>query len=533
MPNPKVDKLVVTNVAALKAKYGAKGVTAINAAMRRLISADKKRGLRTVRLALDSVAAMKRVRGVAVTDKSAPRAYKEAIDAAFEHHTPDYLVLLGATDVIPHQDLTNPLFSPGQDDDADAASDLPYACAASYSRRIGDFRAPSRVVGRLPDLTGGRDPGYLVSLLDVAARYQRSPRDAYARCFAITAQVWKASTVLSVSNVFGRSNEVQVVPPRTHEWPADQVAARMHFINCHGAPADSHFYGQRGEAYPVAHDAAYLPKRVTAGTVVAAECCYGAELYAPELAMDQPGICSTYLSQGAYGFFGSSTIAYGPSSGNGFADVICQVFLQRVLQGASLGRAALEARQHFVQSAGVLDPTELKTLAQFNLLGDPAVVPVLSAKPALTQTKGYAAAFAGPAQQVGYSRRLRRQQLARMGTALLHCIGTAERSASVRPSAKVRATLERSAREAGVHGATITSFGVHDPGKSSLRTLRTAKLARSSSPKSSFLVLIGSAEPPPKPRTPAPKTFAPRHIVVITATVADGKVVRLRRAHSR
>src|SRR5687767_3100448 len=115
MPKAKIDKLVVTHIAALKAKYGVKGVTAINAALRRLTSADTKRGLKTVRLSLDSPAAMKRVHGAAVTLESEPRAYKEAIDAAFAYHAPDYLLLIGATDVIPHQDLRNPLYSPGQD----------------------------------------------------------------------------------------------------------------------------------------------------------------------------------------------------------------------------------------------------------------------------------------------------------------------------------------------------------------------------------------------------------------------------------
>jgi len=36
--------------------------------------------------------------------------------------------------------------------------------------------------------------------------------------------------------------------------------------------------------------------------------------------MGQAGICSTYLADGAYGCCGSTTIAYGPSEGNGQAD---------------------------------------------------------------------------------------------------------------------------------------------------------------------------------------------------------------------
>ena len=82
------------------------------------------------------------------------------------------------------------------------------------------------------------------------------------------------------------------------------------------------------------------------------------------------------LEQGGYGYFGSTTIAYGPADDNGAADLICQYFLQDVLRGASVGRAALVARQQFVEHTAQMDPVDLKTLAQFYLLGDPSVDPV-------------------------------------------------------------------------------------------------------------------------------------------------------------
>jgi Peptidase family C25 len=81
----------------------------------------------------------------------------------------------------------------------------------------------------------------------------------------------------------------------------------------------------------------------------------------------------TYLSGGAYGMFGSSTIAYGPADHNGQADVLCQEFLKSLLAGASLGRSVLEARQRYVAQVSTLGPHDLKTLAQFSLMGDPSV----------------------------------------------------------------------------------------------------------------------------------------------------------------
>jgi hypothetical protein len=65
-----------------------------------------------------------------------------------------------------------------------------------------------------------------------------------------------------------------------------------------------------------------------------------------------------------------------------------------VLDGASLGRALLEARQKYIQAAPTpLGPIDLKTLGQFVLLGDPSVQPV-APPPAQPAAKSVTAALA-------------------------------------------------------------------------------------------------------------------------------------------
>ena len=148
--------------------------------------------------------------------------------------------------------------------------------------------------------------------------------------------------------------------------------------------ADPHFYGQQGASFPVAHSAAWMAAKVVDGTVLAAECCYGAELYDPALptALGQMGMCNTYLGGKAYAYFGSTNIAYGPATTNDQADLMCQYFLQEIRRAASAGRACLQARLNYVQTkGGVLTPTDLKTLAQFNLMADPSLTPVLAPPP--------------------------------------------------------------------------------------------------------------------------------------------------------
>jgi hypothetical protein len=126
-------------------------------AVKALIASDKARGFRTRLIALDSASDMKKGIGAEVTDPTSARQNKAAIDAIYTALTPDYLMILGAVAVVPHQDLNNPMYG-ADDPDEYAYGDVPYACEAPYSQQPEKFIGPTRVVGRLPDLTGSTDP---------------------------------------------------------------------------------------------------------------------------------------------------------------------------------------------------------------------------------------------------------------------------------------------------------------------------------------------------------------------------------------
>jgi hypothetical protein len=433
-----IDKVVITNASALKAKYHRR-VSEIDTAVKRLIAADKKRGLNTRRVDVDDAGVMKALGGAAVTDPLSEKQAKAAIDAIFAAWTPDYLMILGSHDVIPQQHLVNPAYDPSPDGDPDETvpADLPYACDAAFSTDIADFTGPTRIVGRLPDLTGGNDPKYLVDLLETAASYQSFAPDDYVDFLGISADAWRASTESSLKIVFGTANGMQVSPPDgpNGHWPKGKLGRRAHFFNCHGANLDFRFYGQpdNKDDYPVALTAKWLPGRISEGTLVAAECCYGAQLYAPTDVNGQMGICNTYLQEKAYGFFGSSTIAYGPDGVTGplvndNADLVCQYFWEHVLEGASTGRSALQARQDLVMNRSPLDPYNLKTLGQYNLMGDPSItvaLPTQAARVTRELTRGNAKtrslvvpSMSASSDPAGYNRALRRYRLGELGLAL-------------------------------------------------------------------------------------------------------------------
>lgn len=406
-----VNKVIVTNLSALQKKYGS-GIAAVNKALKSLITADAGRGLTTIAVDLSDATQMKSLSGNAVSNTKNARQHKDAIDAIYRKLVPDYLVILGSPDVVPHQALKN---LAGDDDGATIASDLPYACDAPFSKDPRKFRGPTRVVGRLPDLNGGNDPAGLVTVLNFAANYQSRPASSFQPHFGLSADEWKASTKQSLQNIFG-SQQMSISPPSGPPWTAAALSPRMHFINCHGSPADFHFYGQKGSSYPIAHETLDLKGKIVEGTVAAAECCFGAELYDSfKLALEM-GICNRYLLDGAYGFFGSTSTAYGPPSGNGKADIITQDFLRHVLSGASLGRAALQARQDYVLKNSVLDPIDLKTLSQFYLLGDPSIHPVAASPVVAPKAKSLRGLFS---QSDSATRTIRRDALAKNGYSLM------------------------------------------------------------------------------------------------------------------
>jgi hypothetical protein len=427
-------------------------------------------------------------------------------------------MILGAPDVVPHQPMSNPMFSPDGDPDEHAFGDLPYACEEPYGTDPSSFVGPTRVVGRLPDVTGGATPSYLIGLLETARSWEPRAKGDYLSYLGISTVEWQDSSSLSLQNLFGSSQALQLSPTEGPDWSSDLLGRRAHFINCHGAESDSHFYGQAGGSYPVAHDSSNVSARLSEGTIAAAECCYGAQLFDPHAVGGTPGLCSTYLSSGAYGFFGSSTIAYGPAVGNGSADLVCRYFLQHVLEGASLGRAALEARQDFVRTSTVVDPADLKTLAQFDLLGDPSIHPVVpdaADEPVAVDERQES--LPPSALRLLKGRTGRRANLAAIG----RLIGrTAHVSRSRLEIDDVGSKLEQILSAAGIRDLPrrrLLSFAVaalDEPAPKGLTSPRP----------STVHVVLGRTE---QERAPGPQ------ILALVAREVDGNIVSFRRLHAK
>ena len=367
-----INKAIVSNRSALKAKYGAAGLAAVEAALAALVTADAARDFSTQIYWIDEKAQMTRLKGAPPINAKDQRGAKLAVDALVNALSPDYILLLDGPDVIPHIALDNPV---PNDEDSTVDSDLPYASAAGFTRQAARYLKITRVVGRVPNLPGASTPDRLIQLLDIAARAAARPATEYAGYFGLSADVWRESTSMSLNETFGDHDQLEIAPPAGPPAVSAQFGKLSHFINCHGSSLRPEFYGQSGGNYPISLDSAGVAANAPAGAVVATECCYGAQLYDPGVTADP--ICIAYLVKGALGYLGSTTIAYGPADANGQADLLTQYFMTNVLHGASLGRALLQARVRFLSNQAMTDPTNLKTLAQFLLLGDPSISPCL------------------------------------------------------------------------------------------------------------------------------------------------------------
>jgi hypothetical protein len=377
-----IQKIVVGLKSRLEAKYGA-DFPELEKLFEILIAHDALKGMETKVIYLD-LAENEQLYGYAWPALFSAKDCKVAFDAVYKTTFPAYMVIFGAQDVFPFQLLKNTIYN-AQDGDMDqeVESDLPYACESEYSEDWNRFTNPGRVVGRIPDLPGRANVQYVKTLIDAIVAAEPKPRQEYEKYFASSAKEWKMSTQESIKNIF--SNELGLVlcpPVVSASLTISHLASLAHFYNCHGSKNTTAYYGQEGTSYPESLESAQLTGKDLTGVVAVAECCYGIQLLDPEIY--KISVANNYLGNGALSVMGSSTIAYGPAEGQGLADLICQYYLIDILNGASCGRALLQARQQFITVSGTtLDPYELKTLAQFYIVGDPSLQLVAAA----TKTK--------------------------------------------------------------------------------------------------------------------------------------------------
>jgi hypothetical protein len=139
--------------------------------------------------------------------------------------------------------------------------------------------------------------------------------------------------------------------------------------------------------------------------------------------------------------------------------LICRFFINRILEGASLGRAALLARQDYVDAHDTLDPVDLKTIAQFVLLGDPSIHPVHVPRTTTGVAPQGMAAKRRVVDMVS-DRGSRRRHLARRGLMMSLSTRYARKAARVRPSPPLKKQLDNLVEKAKIAEPVVTTYRV-------------------------------------------------------------------------
>jgi hypothetical protein len=384
-------KLSVTHRASLVRKYAAPALARLDKAIDDWIAADAARGLQTVHVALDDSAAMRRLGVPAVSGRLTAVRAKRAIDALAKALVPDYIVILGGHDVLPHFNVPNPSFdAKSGDDDTDVPTDNPYACSRPYRAGAREsYQVPDRVVGRIPDVpcvAGQGDPAWLITPLRTATAWTPRAREFYDHAYATCCHSWRQAGEATVRYLGIPDADLMISPPEVDGAPLSKrrLARTLHVTKCHGSLLDARFSGQKGKAFPDILSSNTVRAHMKPATLAAAMCCYGAQVFAPDDPRNNtPGqwpIALAYLRGGAPGFMGSTRIAWVGLSSMMCADWIVAGYLKKCREGASMGRAMLESKQDFLQflqgQGQRPDSADEKTIIEFMLLGDPSIHPV-------------------------------------------------------------------------------------------------------------------------------------------------------------
>jgi hypothetical protein len=383
----------------LEHKYGA-NLEQINTAIQAWIDADaKKRGICTVHVAVDDPADMLRVwrdyfpkarRVTPVSGKVTARKIRRAINALWDRLSPDYLVLFGGHDIVPMFEVDNPsnfLSSPPVVDwDRKLMTDNPYASSKVFLPwDVRSYAVPDRVIGRIPDMMHSRNPAWFVEYLETATSWESKPHSFYKETYAICSSEMTTAGKESMQYLSKPISDMLISPRICDTSPSarNRLSARLHLIKCHGNPLDATFWG-KGKRFVRAITSATLKARLKPATLVGTMCCYGAQIFSPHAKHARSHgrwpIASTYLRKGALGFVGSTRMTWLGQGAMGSADWIVADYLNRVLEGASIGRAFLESKQkyagYYTAKGRVLDRKKEKTMIEYVLLGDPSIHPV-------------------------------------------------------------------------------------------------------------------------------------------------------------
>ena len=285
----------------------------------------------------------------------------------YQVRVPNYLMIIGDDNVIPKAIFANGV--PGED--KFVPSDFCYI-SLDLSNPWGGTKynlVHSTPVGRIPASVNNN---FSEALIYFKNAIEFKPYSSF-KGFALTANVWSKTS----ANVFAEvtknilESPAYSIEPKLLELPLPSLDGyNLLGFNVHGSGQSNNWFGQLESHYPTAFSSKCLPNEAN-GYVLCTEACYGAK---SKISIEnKTSILLNALQKKCIGFVGSSMIAYGAANGGmGCADVIANVFMNSVIKGMELGDSFKTALVKLNKDQ--MRETEIKTLVEFALYGDPSLV---------------------------------------------------------------------------------------------------------------------------------------------------------------
>lgn len=384
-----VKKLIITHYENLKRKYKDVQVEnpddalqKIEERLKSLIQFDAVRGIETIIVYLDKDETLGTRKVTSPTDDV---QFKGAVDAACRVYKPDYLVILGAQDIVPHIRLQHPVYCSRTDYRKHLFSDMPYACEKEYSERGSDFLSPTRVVSRIPDVFNNAALGiiYLLSSLDAVMKIPTRDVPVYLDSWTVCTGLRKKPMGGILEIIYADTDMIPipaVCPPATSDWPTDTYERLTHIHLLNGIPQSHLLYGEDdAHTRPVAIDLTLLNQNIQAGCIALERASYGGALYQPKGRAELP-LVNAYLSSGAACVLGSTAVNYSNTEKMISADhLVAQFFLN--LYNRTVGDAFLISRQWLLKNKYLLTTNDMAMFLGFTLYGDASAFPMGDAQP--------------------------------------------------------------------------------------------------------------------------------------------------------
>jgi len=276
-----------------------------------------------------------------------------------------YVFILGNEKVIEVSEWENK----SGDSDSSVTSDLAYSSlntSSPWEIQKYDFEK-FLLVGRLPSYDGETFEEFCAYFKNAMISEESFEK---LKTYGLSAAVWKQESDYEYRKI--ASSTTDSSPDITLNSVSSRIDADSNilFFNLHGSSVAKFWYGQQGSSYPEA----FSPENLSVLKMpyfLGVEACYGAR-YIGNLGKTD-SIVVRAMQSGCIALLGSSKIAYGtPNPTGSCADLMVGEFLKQICAGKTAGDSHLAGIHRLFNESKDFSDTEIKTLTEFSLYGDPS-----------------------------------------------------------------------------------------------------------------------------------------------------------------